>query len=96
MSEEKLTEEERALLKQYQSLSKSIPSLVNRLAVEIVPPIVFIGLWLYTGEALYLVVLIAIMVLYNVQRVLRQYKNIVKLNSISKKTIGEADEKEKT
>ena len=83
-----LTEEERKLLSQYQSLSESMPSLINRLAIEVVPPVVFVGIGLYTGQVIWFLVLITLMVTYNVQRVLRQYKNIIKLRSISKKAIG--------
>ncbi len=94
MNDEKLSLEEKELLKQYQTLSSSIPSLVSRLAVEVVPPIIFMVVWFFSGQVLYLIVLIGLMVFYNVQRVLRQYKNIVKLNSISKKTIGIVQENE--
>jgi hypothetical protein len=95
MSESPLTKEEKELLGQYQSLSTSVPSLAGRLAVEVVPALIFIGAWVYTGHALYLVVLIAALVGYNIHRILRQYKNLVTLRSISKKTIGEvANEKE--
>ena len=94
MSHEKLSLEEEALLKQYQTLSSSIPSLISRLAIEVVPPIAFLITWFLTEQVSYLIVLIAFMVFYNVQRVLRQYKNIVKLNSISKKTIGVVQENE--
>lgn len=83
-----ISEEEKELLKQYQSLSKSMPSLLNRVAVEVVPPAVFVAIGWFTGEAIWFVVVIALMVIYNVQRVLRQYKNIAKLQSISEKAIG--------
>lgn len=84
----KLSEEERELLKQYQRLSETMPGLINRLAVEIIPPIIFVSIGLYTGKIIWFLTLIMLMVVYNVQRVLRQYKNIVKLRSISVKTIG--------
>jgi len=70
--------------------------LTNRLAIEIVPAIIFIAIWIYTESSIYLIVLIAMLVIYNVQRVLRQYKNIVKLNLISKKTIGESTDETET
>lgn len=73
-----------------------MPSLVNRVAVEIVPPIIFVAIGIYTGQIIWFLVLITLMVIYNVQRVLRQYKNIVKLKSISKKTIGTVNEQSKT
>jgi hypothetical protein len=90
------TEEEQKLLKKYQSLSTSVPSLINRVAVEIVPPVIFVTLGIYAGKIIWFIVLILLMVIYNVQRVIRQHKNIEKLNSISKKTIGNIDEGEKT
>lgn len=89
MSELDLTHEERELLRQYQTLSASIPSLANRLAVEIIPAIAFIAAWAYTGNAVYLVVFIVVTVAYSAQRVIRQYKNIKKLNAIANKAIGE-------
>jgi hypothetical protein len=95
MSEAPLTKEEKELLRQYQNLSTSVPSVAGRLAVEVIPAAIFIGAWVYTGHALYLVVFIAALVGYNIQRIVRQYKNLLKLRSISKKTIGEvANEKE--
>lgn len=66
-----------------------MPSLFNRLAIEVVPPLAFIAAWFYTKNPYFLLMLISIMAFYNIQRVIRQYKNIVKLKSISVKTIGE-------
>ncbi|MCP4163961.1 MAG: hypothetical protein GY760_28190 [Deltaproteobacteria bacterium] len=86
-----LSEEEKELLTQYQNLSGSMTSLLKRLSVEIIPPIIFVGMGLYTGKLIWFFLIIALMVVYNVQRVLRQYKNIVKLRSISKKLIGSID-----
>ena len=77
------------------SFSISIPGLSNRLAVEIVPPVILVAIWFYTGSVTYLIVLIAILVIYNVQRVFRQYRNIAKLKSISKKIIGEVNDENK-
>ena len=89
MDEPEISKEERDLLIQYQSLSKSMPSFSKRLAIEIVPPVIFVAAWSYTNNAIYLIVLILVMVFYNIQRVVRQYKNIASLKSISVKTIGE-------
>jgi hypothetical protein len=95
MSEAPLTKEEKELLRQYQNLPISVSSVAGRLAAEVIPASIFIGAWVYTGHALYLVVFIAALAGYNIQRILRQYKNLLKLRSISKKTIGEvANEKE--
>jgi hypothetical protein len=96
MNNTELTNEEKELLRQYQTLSTKLPGLFSRLAVEIIPPIVFVALWAYTGSTSYLITLIAILVMYNVQRVVRQYKNIVKLVSISKKTVGEVSDENKS
>ena len=96
MSEVPLTNEEKELLKQYQTLPISVPSVAGRLAVEVIPAAIFIGVWVYTGHALYLIVIIAALVGYNIQRILRQYGNLAKLRSISKKTIGEVADKKET
>jgi len=88
MSEKQFTEDEKELLRKYQALSTS--SLGGRLAVETIPPLVFIGVWLFTGRALYLLALIAALVGYNIFRILKQHKNLSTLNSISRKVIGEA------
>ncbi|GEM_PF-1915012 len=87
-----LSEEERKLLKQYQVLSLSLPSLANRIAIEVIPAIIFVSLGIYTEKIIWFIVLISLMVTYNVQRVVRQYKNIKKLDSISKKVIGKINE----
>ncbi len=91
-----LSEDEKELLVKYQNISESMPSLMNRLAIEVAPPAIFVGLGLYTGKVVWFLILIALMVLYNVQRVLRQHKNIVKLRSISNKTIGSTSERSGT
>ena len=91
-----ITEEEKELLKQYQTLSDSMPSLANRVAIEVVPPAIFVAIGLVTGQVIWYLVVITLMVVYNVQRVLRQYKNIVKLKSISEKAIGNVGEEKKT
>jgi hypothetical protein len=89
-----LSDDEKKLLEQYQVLSNSNPKFLNRLAVEIIPPIVFVCLGLYTGEIVWFLVLIVIMVTYNVQRGIRQYKNIERLRSISIKIIDTVNGKE--
>lgn len=91
-----VNEEEKELLRQYQTLSASMPSLANRVAVEVVPPAIFVAIGLVTGQVIWYLVVIALMVSYNVQRVLRQYKNIVRLKSISEKAIGKVSEESKT
>ena len=88
-----LTEDEKALLAQYQKLSESKPSLLNRLALEVIPPLVFVGVGIYSGKVIWFIALVVMMVFYNIQRVVRQHKNIVKLRAISIKTIGPINEK---
>ncbi len=88
-----LSDDEQKLLAQYQTLSNSMPSFANRIAVEIIPPAIFVGIGLYTGQTLWFLLLISIMVFYNLQRVIRQYKNIARLKSISEKTIGSQNDK---
>lgn len=90
------SEEEKKLLKQYQNLPASMTNLVKRLAVEIIPPVIFIFLGLYTGRIVWFIVLIILMVFYNVQRIVRQHNNIKKLNSISLKAIGDHADETKT
>ncbi|UTA47572.1 hypothetical protein L1F30_15630 [Simiduia sp. 21SJ11W-1] len=91
-----ISKEEKELLKQYQSLSDSMPSLASRVAIEVVPPAIFVAIGLFTGQVIWFLVVITLMVVYNVQRVLRQYKNIIKLKSISEKTIGSIGGEPKT
>jgi hypothetical protein len=89
MSNSGFTEEEKQLLAQYQVLSASAPSLRVRLAAEVIPPLVFIGMWYDSGEVLYLLACIAAMVAYGVLRIVKQYKNIARLTSISGKVLGD-------
>ena len=58
---------------------------MNLLAVEIVPPALFVALWAWTGRVLFLVLLIAVLVFFNVLRVLRQRRTRALLASISNK-----------
>jgi len=88
-----LSKEEVKLLKQYQTLSNSVPSLASRLAIEIVPAIIFVSLGLYFNQIIWFLVLIGMLVFYNVQRVIRQRKSIAKLRSISQKAIGNINER---
>ena len=91
-----ITEEEKELLKQYQVLSTSMPNLANRVAIEVVPPVIFAAVGLVTGQVMWFLVVITLMVVYNVQRVFRQYKSIVKLKSIAEKTIGNVSKEPNT
>lgn len=82
-----LSDDEKKLLAQYQVLSDSMPSLANRLAVEIIPAALFVAAGIYTDNIIWFLVLIATMVTYNLQRIIRQQKNITRLKSISQKTL---------
>lgn len=84
-----ISDQELDLLKKYQVLGAGKGSVANRLAVEIVPPIVFVAIGFYTGSYTWFIVLISAMVFYNVQRVIRQTKAIKLLNSISEKVVAE-------
>ena len=89
LPEAQLSSEEQALLRQYAHLSTSSASDLNRLAVEVIPPAVFVALWAYTGKALFLLLLIALLVTFNVWRVMRQRKTRAALQSIAQK-LGDA------
>lgn len=94
MKEPEISNKERELLEKYQVLSASAPHMFNRLAIEIVPPILFIGFWYATENVIFLIFVIFLMVVYNVQRVLSQNSNISTLSSISRKLIGKVEGKD--
>jgi hypothetical protein len=60
------------LLTQYQRLPVGRWHFLNLLAVEVVPPALFVALWAWTGRELFLLLLVAVLVCLNVLRVLRQ------------------------
>ena len=80
-----LSDEELQLLKKYQKFPASLLSQINRVAVEIIPPAIFVGIGLYTGKTKWFFILIILMVAYNVQRVIRQQKYLALLRSIADK-----------
>lgn len=80
-----LSQTEQALLAQYQRLPAGRWYFLNLLAVEVVPPTVFVALWIFTGQELFLLLLIAVLVLFNVLRVLRQRRTRALLASIAGK-----------
>ena len=84
-----LTQQERALLKKYQSLNSDRATMIGRLAIEILPPVLFVAIGLYTGSITWFLVLITVLVFYNVQRVLRQAKILKLLSAISEKVSSE-------
>lgn len=87
------SEQELDLLKKYQVLNAGKSGFASRLALEIIPPIVFVVIGFYTGSFTWFIVLIVALVFYNVQRVIRQSKVLSLLNSISKKVVAETSEK---
>lgn len=87
-----LKNEEKQLLEQYKTLSNSTLNIANRLAVEVVPPIVFVAIGIIRDEIIWFLLLITIMVFYNVQRVIRQQRNLKTLKSLSDKLLNEKDE----
>lgn len=80
-----LSRHEQDLLTQYQRLPVGRWHFLNLLAVEIVPPALFVALWAWTGRALFLLLLVAVLVCLNVLRVLRQRRTRALLASISGK-----------
>ncbi|MGE8439967.1 MAG: hypothetical protein ACN6OS_00125 [Comamonas testosteroni] len=80
-----LSPQEQDLLTQYQRLPVGRWHFLNLLAVEIVPPALFVALWAWTGRALFLLLLVAVLVCLNVLRVLRQRRTRALLASISGK-----------
>ncbi|MDR2298115.1 MAG: hypothetical protein LBE30_07210 [Comamonas sp.] len=60
------------MLTQYQRLPVGRWHFLNLLAVEVVPPALFVALWAWTGRELFLLLLVAVLVCLNVLRVLRQ------------------------
>ncbi|RGE45997.1 hypothetical protein DZC30_05790 [Comamonas testosteroni] len=87
-----LSEQEQTLLTQYQRQPTGRWYFLNLLAVEIVPPAIFVALWAWTGRELFLLVLIALLVGFNVLRVLRQRRIRALLASISAKLQADAGE----
>lgn len=87
-----LSEQEQALLTQYQRQPTGRWYFLNLLVVEIVPPAIFVALWAWTGRELFLLVLIALLVGFNVLRVLRQRRIRALLASISAKLQADAGE----
>ena len=80
-----LSPQEQTLLTQYQRLPTGRWHFLNQLTVEVVPPAIFVGLWVWTQQELFLLLLIAILVLFNVLRVLRQRRTRALLASIAAK-----------
>ena len=78
-----LSPQEQALLAQYQRLPQGRGPFLHLLAVEILPPAIFVALWAWTGRELFLLLLIAVLVIFNVLRVLRQRRTRALLASIS-------------
>lgn len=88
MSDGDFTVEERQLLEQYQKFPLNLASKANRIAVEVIPPVIFVLLGILRDRSLYFIAVICLLVSFNVLRTLRQSRMIQLLKSISIKTIG--------
>lgn len=88
MDKIEFSEPEMKLLRHYQAFSQSRVGRLNRLAVEIVPPIVLLAIGLVKDSHVYAIITILLLITFNVKRVLNQDKTIPLLKSISIKSIG--------
>lgn len=84
-----LTLDEVALLKQFSIMKTDNRSRYNRLAVEIIPQSAFLSLYFITGHILYCFALIFALVLFNVVRVVKQWRSIELLRSIAEKVLAQ-------
>lgn len=80
---------EAALLQRYLHMGTSTRSYLHRLVVELLPPVAFVALWWWTGNAVFLLALIAVQVVFNVARVVVQQKARVQLHGIATKVLAE-------
>lgn len=65
---------------------------LNRLAVELIPPVFFMALGFITGKNAFFIMVIVVLVAFNVFRVMKQVTTIELLKSISIKVIGKIEE----
>lgn len=75
------------MLRRYQQLDVAPRRHAHRLAVELLPPLVFVALWAWTDQVVFLLALIAVQVSFNVARVLRQRSAMVQLQGIAAKAL---------
>ena len=79
------SEEELKLIEQYKKMPVGFKNRINIWAVEILPPILFVDVFIYTGKELYLLATILALVLFNVTRLARQNNTVKTLKSICQK-----------
>jgi hypothetical protein len=79
------TDRELKLINQLKRLPVDFKSRLNLWAVEIIPPIIFIGAGLYTDKSLYLIIAICILMFFNIIRLWRQHSSVRVLKSIATK-----------
>ena len=79
------TEEEWKLIGQFQRLPIGFRKRLNLWAVEIVPPVLFIGIGVYTGRSTYFIGAICVLMLLNIVRLWRQNHTVRVLKSIALK-----------
>jgi Flp pilus assembly protein TadB len=82
-----LTAAEQELLRRYQQLDATPRRSAQLLAVELLPPLALVALWVWSGHAVFLLALIAVQVVCNVLRVLRQRRSLRHLQRIARKTL---------
>lgn len=80
--------EERALLLQYQRLSRQRSHWLHRWVVEVVPPLLFVGLWVATGHVVFLLALVAVLVGFNLLRVFRQQRSVARLGVLAERLLA--------
>ena len=85
-----LTDEERKLLVQFRD-SRADQKL-NLWLVEIIPPLVGLGLWFFTSKNIYLFALVLGYVFFGLKSRLYQNKRIGLFRSISKKVLSNEKE----
>lgn len=83
-----LNPQEIALLQQYQRLAHHRSHWRHRWAVEVVPPLLFVGLWAITGHTVFLLALIAVLVVFNLLRVLHQQRSAVHLGALADRLLA--------
>ena len=83
------SDSEVALLQRYVRMGAGAGSYVHRLVVELLPPLVFVALWWWTGKTIFLLALIAVQVVFNVARVVAQQRARVQLHGIAHKLLAE-------
>lgn len=82
------TPEERALLQRYQQLSRQRRHWLHRWVVEVVPPLLFVGLWAFTGQVVFLLALLAVLVGFNLLRVWQQQRSVARLGALAARVLA--------